>query len=204
MLEPVLHNVRTRGISVGAQGAGEGIAPGMIRRLRARSSSRAMAALVEELIPLAKSHFGSAALLVPAFTVETFKTYRRFGIAGLEMAILETSHRDTFQRRIGNAVRLLAEADNQRSDPIGLSLCVTAIDALLGRKGTEMAKTLADFVAGLLEPEVNFRRQAADWVADLYDKRSRVLHGDRLDASAELRRDARKLAASALFGVWSY
>jgi hypothetical protein len=67
-----------------------------------------------------------------------------------------------------------------------------------------MTNKLADFVAGLLEPEVGLRRQAADFVNDLYDKRSRVLHGDRLEGNSKARADARKLAASVLYGVWSY
>ena len=162
-----------------------------------------MESLVNELVPLMASHFRSVASLVK-LTPENLKDYLPFGIDGLEMAIINTSNKDTFQRRIANAVRLLAEADNQRSDPIGLSFCVIAIDALMGRKGQEMSNKLADFVAGLLEPEVALRRQAADFVSDLYDNRSRVLHGDRFEGSSKLRSDARQLAASVLFGVWSY
>ena len=181
-----------------------------------RSSARAMEALALELEPLARSAFLSAAFLEPepnadpepsadhVLDLESFKKYQVFGISCVELAILNTSNKDTFQRRIANAVRLLAEADNQRSDPIGLSLCITAIDALLGRKGPEMTQALADFVAGLLEPEVTLRRQAAECVRDLYDNRSRVLHGDRLEGNSKLRKNARQLAASVLYGVWSY
>ncbi len=176
----------------------------MFVKLAGRASAGAMDALARNLAPVAQSHFRSVALLTAKLDVETFRTYLPFGIAGLAMATLNTSNKDTFERRIANAVRLLAEADRQQSEPIGLSLCVTAIDALLGRQGPEMSKTLADFVAGLLEPDVALRRQAADFVTDLYDKRSRVLHGDRLDGNSKLRSDARLLAASVLHGVWSY
>jgi len=63
---------------------------------------------------------------------------------------------------------------------------------------------VADFVAALLEPQVGLRRLAADFIEDLYDKRSRVLHGEQLEGDSKLRSDARQLAASILFGVWSY
>lgn len=172
--------------------------------LSGRCSECAMETLVREIKPLAESHFVSVKSLESKLTVEIFDKYRLFGMEGIRLAILNTSNKDSFDRRIANAVRLLAEADKQTSDPVGLALCVAAIDALLGRKGAEMTNKLADFAAGLLEPDVIRRRRAADYVVDLYDKRSRVLHGDRLEGNAELRDDARRLAAGVLFGVWSY
>ena len=39
-----------------------------------------------------------------------------------------------------NAVRLIAESDNQRHDAIGLALSVTAIEALLCRKGDNLSQ----------------------------------------------------------------
>jgi hypothetical protein len=182
-------------------------------------SSRALERLLVELVPLIRSQFKSAALLessrcdddfgdglqLPVLHAEDFQKYLNFVFSGIEMAALNKSSKDPFDRRIANAVSALAESDAQRSDSIGLALCVTAIDALLGRKGAEGTKQLADFVAGFLEPTVELRRKAARYVERLYDQRSRVLHGERLNiADAKLRSQARQLAATLLYAVWTH
>jgi hypothetical protein len=186
-------------------------------KLSARCSERAMADLRTEVKVLARSHFKSISLLdTPVPTHSTFarqrasigidnlKKYLHFGLHGLESAVVNNTSKNDFQVRIANAVRVLAEADNQRSDPLGLALCVVAIDALLGQPGTEGTTKLADFVASLLEPDVSERRRAADYVIKLYSKRSDALHGRKVEGDALLRSNARMLAASLLYAVWSH
>ncbi|MCI0674390.1 MAG: hypothetical protein L0Y42_01285 [Phycisphaerales bacterium] len=184
--------------------------------LRGMCSRKAMANFLGELRPLVASHFRSVSLLEtarswdsisaerPCMTASSFMHHLEFTTAGIELAIMSASRGDTFDRRIANAVRLLAEADAQRNDAIRISLAVAAIDALLGRKGQEGAYKLADYVAAFLEPDVESRRKAADYVLDLYDKRSRVLHGEQLEGTYELGADSRILAACLLYAVWAY
>ena len=96
--------------------------------------------------------------------------------------------------RIKNAVRLIAESDNQRHDPIGLAMSVTAIEALLYRRSDNVTQTFAENIAFLLEPEPMHRLEAEKWGKGIYDLRSGVLHGTDLNCSAEDIRKA-KLAA---------
>ncbi len=111
---------------------------------------------------------------------------------------------DHFRNRIANAVRLLAEADRQPSTALGIALCVTAIESLVGIKGTELKRRISDIVATLLEPRTAHRDQAVKFVAHLYDIRSDVLHGTRLDGEANTLRNARRLASAVLYAVWFY
>src|SRR5207244_2363013 len=86
------------------------------------------------------------------------------------------------------------------SDAIGMALNVTAIEALLGESGGEITHKLADAVAVLLEPWPEFRAHAAALMVECYKARSKVLHGDSLEASVE-RKNARLLAAGVLAAV---
>lgn len=106
------------------------------------------------------------------------------------------------ERRLSIAVRLLADADQQASDAIRLALCVAALEALLGEKGGELAHTLADRIAVLLEPELSNRVNAFDFVKRLYRLRSEVLHGSRIEGDKQEANRARRLAAGVLYGVW--
>ena len=92
--------------------------------------------------------------------------------------------KDSMARRVKNAVRLIGESDNQRHNPIGLALSVTAIEALLCRKGDSLAQMFAENMAFLLEPDPTHRLQAEQWGKRIYDLRSGILHGSDLDCSA--------------------
>ena len=111
--------------------------------------------------------------------------------------------KDTFDRRIRNAVILLAESDQQRNEAVDLALSVAAMEALLGQRGPELALRLATNVATLLEPDLNVRGQAREFVQNLYDLRSRALHGDQVQGEAQVRSNARALAAAVLVAVVS-
>ena len=101
-------------------------------------------------------------------------------------------------RRIRNAVHLLVEADAQASDAIGLSLSVTAIEALLGEHTQELTEKLALNVAVLLEPDPAKRQSAVDCVKEFYVQRSKTLHGERIESEPSIRARARHLAAAVL------
>lgn len=110
---------------------------------------------------------------------------------------LPTKKEDTFGRRIGNAVRLMADADDQVSPAVALALRITALEALIGSSQTELSRTLADGVATLLEPDASRRADAARFTKDLYDVRSKVLHGCPPDDNLNNKNiNARKLVAA--------
>jgi len=116
----------------------------------------------------------------------------------------EPTKKDTFDRRIRNAVQLLAQSDDQSNDSVGLALSVTAIEALLGENTTGMTEKLAENVAAILDPEVNNRGDAKEFVKGIYNYRSRTLHGEQIDTESNIRSDARLLAAGVLMSVVSH
>ncbi|HUT62246.1 MAG TPA: hypothetical protein VNA25_30780 [Phycisphaerae bacterium] len=113
------------------------------------------------------------------------------------------TQKDSFDRRIPNALNLLAESDAQTNEAVGLALSVAAIEALLGEKGQNLTERLADNVAVLLEPDPKWRNDAAEFVKRIYDVRSRVLHGEQVEGEATVRAEARRLAAAVLIAVIS-
>lgn len=115
----------------------------------------------------------------------------------------EPTKKDSIDRRIRNAVHLLVESDAQSNDAIGLALSVTAIEALLGEKGTEIAEKLSMDVAVLLEPDLNRRQNATKFVKDMYTLRSDALHGAKIEGERRSRVRARHLAAGVLAGIIS-
>lgn len=109
--------------------------------------------------------------------------------------------KDSIDRRLRNAVHLLAQADEQRHHAIGLSLSMAAIEALLCRKGSDLANMLAENAATFLEPTSRARADAVEFIKKLYDTRSRTLHGEKLEHEKTDRRHARMLAAAVLIAV---
>jgi hypothetical protein len=108
------------------------------------------------------------------------------------------SKKDSVERRIRNAIHLLVEADRQEQHAIGLALSVGAMEALVGRKGEELAGLIADSVATMLEPEPQHRADAVEFAKKIYDARSQVLHGSTIEAESDRRDQARLLAAALL------
>jgi len=172
----------------------------------ARCSGRAMDDFVGSYQRVAQSHFRSIQLLGGGnpLDVDSLKDFLPFFVDAIRLALIDSSNKDTFERRIANAARLLVEADHQSNHAIGLALCITAIDALLGKSGAESSIRLADAVAGLLEPEVVARRRATEYFLALYNLRSRVLHGESLKETDDLRKEARLVAIHVLYSVWSH
>jgi len=116
----------------------------------------------------------------------------------LDAYYTDATKRDSMDRRIRNAVHLLVEADAQASDAVALSLSVAAIEALLGRGSGEIKEKLAADVAVLLEPDLDLRDRAEDYVRKLYKDRSETLHGSRIEGEPQVRAQARHLAAAVL------
>lgn len=115
-----------------------------------------------------------------------------FGTGGL-------GKKDTFEKRIRNAVVLLAESDTQSNSAIRLALCVTALEALLGKRGSDISRTLQENIATLLEPDPDQKLDAERFVKKLYDHRSQVLHGESVDnRNDKTVFEGRLLAAAAL------
>ncbi len=113
---------------------------------------------------------------------------------------------DFLDKRLANTVRLLREADRQTEDAIGLALAITALEAILGRQesGNSLTEALATNVAVLMEPDLIPRNDAIDFVKELYNKRSKALHGVNIDGDADARCRARLLAAGVLKAVWEH
>lgn len=119
-------------------------------------------------------------------------------------AYFSTPKKNTFDHRIRNAVHLLIASDAQSNGAVGLALSVSAIEALLGEKGEGISQKLADNIAGLLEPELPRRQKAVKFFKDLYNKRSRVLHGEEIEDGGNVRLEGRQLAAGVLHSMITY
>ncbi|MEX0716722.1 MAG: hypothetical protein WD066_09050 [Planctomycetaceae bacterium] len=119
----------------------------------------------------------------------------------LDAVFARTSKKDSIDRRIRNAVLLLIEADRQRNDAIGLSLAIGAVEALVCRNSDALSQMLAENVAVLLEPEGHERPRAVAFCKQLYDARSRALHGSHLEQERSVRRRARILAGAVLKAI---
>jgi hypothetical protein len=116
----------------------------------------------------------------------------------LELCSLQPEKGDTISQRLKNAIELIAEADNQNNDAIALSLCFAAIEAMLSKGTTNINEHLASSAAVLLEPDKMFRMDAQKTVKELYNLRSRVLHGNTIAQPAARRLDVRLLATAIL------
>jgi hypothetical protein len=145
--------------------------------------------------------FGKDTMLIKGDTFEDNKVLIKkcldvyYGISGKNNSI---------ERRIANAVRLLVESDAQSNDAIGLALSVAGIEALLGEQGSEMVEKISTNAATLLEPDLEKRNDAAKYVKNIYDIRSRTLHGSEVEAKSSDRIQARILAAGVFVSMNSY
>lgn len=99
-------------------------------------------------------------------------------------------------RKMGNAVRLLVQADDQEDKGIGLSLCFSAIEAIVCEERRSITKQLSTNVPALLQPERTKRETAQKRLKKLYKIRCSVLHGGAIDKPP--RDTARLLAAAVL------
>lgn len=88
----------------------------------------------------------------------------------------------TYLGRVGNALRFANEARSQSSTGLRFTLLTTALEALLGSKGEVTAK-IAQRSSVVLEPNRMQRSSCSRKIKDLYNTRSRIVHGDEVNAS---------------------
>lgn len=107
--------------------------------------------------------------------------------------------KDTFHRRIHNAVALLMQADSVKDEMIAMTLCVAAVEAMLGDDGeSKISDTVARRCATLLQPDGERRKSAYKNVKTLYDMRSRLIHGVSLENQTGAMMNSRRLASGVL------
>jgi hypothetical protein len=119
----------------------------------------------------------------------------------LDLFFTEPAKKDSMERRIRNAIHLLVESDNQTVDAIGLALSMAAIEALLGQKEDGLSEKLGRRISTLLEPESSKRNNVEIFFKPLYSLRSDALHGTKIDAESQARKNTRHLAAAVLIAV---
>jgi Apea-like HEPN len=106
------------------------------------------------------------------------------------------SSEDTLSERLRNATVLLMHADELESDPLSLALSFSAIEALVCEKKGGVGEQIREHVPTLLESEPSRRTaRKRDALYDLYEIRSRVLHGSELSGSNEASYIVRRIAA---------
>lgn len=111
---------------------------------------------------------------------------------------------DTLARCLRNAIWFLAEADNQSNESVAFALCFAAIEAMVGQRGGELTKRLAENTAVLLEGDPRERIKAIDHVKYLYDMRCDVVHGDDPHEAGEFVEQVRFIAALLMSAVFEW
>jgi hypothetical protein len=107
----------------------------------------------------------------------------------------------SIEQRLRNAVHLLVEADAQSNQSISLSLSFAAVEALVCKNTSGIVDELSRNVAALLQPKAMDRPAVIKAIKDLYDIRSKVLHGEQLKGDENTRWQVRILASAVLKGV---
>ena len=102
-----------------------------------------------------------------------------------------------------NAVRLLNSADELlRADPGQSFACsMSAIEACIGGRGTDLSEKVSRRAARLLVPNPLMRAKAIDSFRNLYNMRSRVVHGDDCRVSQRQAVFMRYLASCVVYGL---
>lgn len=111
---------------------------------------------------------------------------------------VKTKKKGDMDSRIGNAVRMLVEADAQRSYTVALALCFTAIEAIVCVKTEGITEELANNATVALEAEPRQRDGAIEAIRALYRLRSKAVHGESIKQDQTAWRKTRRLAAAVL------
>ena len=114
----------------------------------------------------------------------------------LDLYLAPRTKKDSFKRRLSNALEILVEADRVTNHGVGIALCFSAIEALIGGGSANISEQVAERGAMLLEPEPDLRAGAKSYIKNLYDRRSKAVHGSDIDMPLGLRLEARHLAAT--------
>ncbi|AQT68234.1 hypothetical protein STSP2_01390 [Anaerohalosphaera lusitana] len=143
-------------------------------------------------------------LISPSSTFPQLKINLKLIVSeAMEAYFAPKPKKDSFEKRLFNAISLLSQADFQQNPAVGLALAITSIEALLGENTGELSEKLSLDVAALLEPSVEKRNAAAKFVKRLYNSRSRVLHGEDSVGQKHLYEEARLLSSSILLSIIS-
>jgi hypothetical protein len=100
-----------------------------------------------------------------------------------------------------NAVTLFREADRQQLPAVGLTLCFSAIEAIVCDSAKLVTDQVTSRVPALLIHDSARRHDAKGLLNILYDVRSRLAHGEEVAASTKLYRIARTVAAGVIRSV---
>ncbi len=119
----------------------------------------------------------------------------------LDLYFLSPTRKDSLELRLRNALHLLIEADNQDKVSVTLALSCAAIEAMVCSKTANVVDEFSRNVATLLESNANQRVVAIKAIKKLYDLRSKVLHGSKLEIALDLERRTRLLAAGVLLAI---
>jgi len=110
--------------------------------------------------------------------------------------------KNSMQPRLRNAIQLIAEADEQRHPATHVALCFAAIESLLCTSSQAITDRISRRAATLLAPESDRRAGAIKQIKKLYDERSKLVHGERIDLKqARSRTQSRLLAAGCLRAI---
>jgi hypothetical protein len=145
----------------------------------------------------------SEARELPACDLKQFTSAEPFLHEGLDRHFSSPTRRDSLDRRLRNAIHLLVQSDAQTHDSLSVALSMSAMEALLSER-QDITKTLAERTAALLEPEGDKRGAADTFVRKLYQVRSDLLHGTRLESETMHRLRARFLAGAVLNAVMEW
>ena len=168
----------------------QGVLPSLIRSRKLLDDKRGW---VQQLV---------SDVALPFAGTDGFPFSTEFYATCLNLSLIQATRKDSMNRRLYNAIHLLAQSDQQTHTAIALSLSCAAMEALVCRKDEDsISAMLSANTAVLLEPDPQHRQAAAKYMKRLYKKRSDALHGTKLDSEDEDRWKARAIAASLLNAV---
>lgn len=172
-------------------------------RLSGKAADHAWTALERELGVVLNALLGSMCDMycLPLPWLALLSVEKETVAASLDAYYCAPTKRDTILGRIRNAVILNTESAQMPHDGLALAVCMSAIEALLGKKGTDISRTMAEHIATLLEPDSRERPNAVRFVKKLYDERSRILHGEKVFGERALRDQARILFTAVLKAI---
>jgi hypothetical protein len=122
----------------------------------------------------------------------------------LEYAFMNNDRKGEFgklQDRLGNAASLIVCAARVQNSSVALALYIAAIEALIVFKESGVSEEMSWNCAIILFDNGKSRESAIRRIKNLYDIRSKALHGERLAASQQDVANARSLCGAVLSAV---
>lgn len=141
---------------------------------------------------------------MPQLTPQEFQSRMPAVRSCVDAYFNRSAKKASLDRRIRNAVVLIAEGDRQPNVAVALGLYVAATEALTVDSAESVSHKFRENVATLLEPEGPTWPHAEDCIKKLYDARSKALHGTKVDEEEERRDQARLLSAATLYAILEF